>query len=238
MSQYSLPRADTRIQQKVEKEYKAQNPSSQDLPPFNLVPHPKKGMVEVKKNNCENIRFRCLMKHYGHYALSLLFQAFFVCSTTAAGCYYYGVRILTGSQEAAGGVSNASIKITLVGSRATSDGDWLGSWAVFPKDSMHYDDFVLECSEGLGEVLVVRLENKFPVKEEWFVDFVEVHDFHTSAKKVFPCYHWIRNNDSISFSSSTSKHHVIAIDIHPAYTTCHYNFFTYCILISRLAESG
>ena len=81
----------------------------------------------------------------------------------------------------------------------------------------HSDSSHLECSEGLGEVLVVRLENKFPIKEEWFVDFVEVHDFHTSAKKVFPCYHCIRNNDSISFSSSTSKHHIIAIDIHTAY---------------------
>ena len=135
------------------------------------------------------------------------------------------MRILTGSQEAAGGINNASINITLVGSRATSDGDWLGSWEVFPKDSMHYDDFVLECSEGLGEVLVVRLENKFPVKEEWFVDFVEVHDFHTSTKKVFPCYHWIRNSDSISFSSSTSKHHVIA-------TACYYRMYIHCFHLS------
>ena len=67
------------------------------------------------------------------------------------------MRTLTGSQEAAGGINNASIKITLVGSQVTSDGDWLGSWEVFPKDSMHYDEFVLECSEGLGEVLVVKL---------------------------------------------------------------------------------
>ena len=84
---------------------------------------------------------------------------------------------------------------------------------------MHYDDFVLECSEGLGEVLVVRLENKLPVKEEWFVDFVEVHDFHTSTKKVFPCYHWIRNSDSIS------KHHVIAI-------ACYYRMYIHCFHLS------
>ena len=61
---------------------------------------------------------------------------------------------------------------------------------------------------------MVRLENKLPVKEEWFVDFVEVHDFRVSAKKVFPCYHWIRNNDSISFSSSTSKKHVVLSLLH------------------------
>ena len=59
-------------------------------------------------------------------------------------------------------------------------------WAPGRYSQIHYDDFVLECSEGLGEVLVVRLENKLPVKEEWFVDFVEVHDFHTSTKKCSP----------------------------------------------------
>ena len=48
--------------------------------------------------------------------------------TTAAGHFYYGVRIVTGSQEAAGGISNASIQITLVGSETISDGDTLGSF--------------------------------------------------------------------------------------------------------------
>ena len=69
----------------------------------------------------------------------------------------------------------------------------------------------------------MRLENKLPVKEEWFVDFFEVHDFHTSTKKVFPCYHWIRNNDSNLQPVSTL---VIAIDIHPTYTACYYRIYT------------
>ena len=41
---------------------------------------------------------------------------------------------MTGSQEAAGGISNASIQITLVGSEAVSDDDTLGSWEIFPKE--------------------------------------------------------------------------------------------------------
>ena len=113
---------------------------------------------------------------------------------------------MTGSQEAAGGISNASIQITLVGSEAVSDGDALGSWEIFPKYNMSYDDVILECSKSLGEVVIVTLENKFYFKNEWFVDFIEVHDFQTTKKKVFPCYHWIRSNESISCSSSTSKH--------------------------------
>ena len=54
---------------------------------------------------------------------------------------------------------------------------------------MTYNDVVLKCSKSLGEVLVVTLENKVPSKEEWFVDFIEVHDFQTTKNKVFPCYH-------------------------------------------------
>ena len=69
-----------------------------------------------------------------------------------------------------------------------------------------YDDVVLECSKSLGEILIVTLDNKFPSKKEWFVDFIEVHDFQTTKKKIFPCYHWIRGKESISCSSSTSKH--------------------------------
>ena len=45
MSHYKLPKVDTQIQQKEDKDYQSQNPSSQDLEPFSLVPSPKRGTM-------------------------------------------------------------------------------------------------------------------------------------------------------------------------------------------------
>ena len=130
-------------------------------------------------------------------------------SLIAAGHYYYGVRILTGSQPDAGKDWRADIRITLVGSQARSDGDQMFSWwEYFGSDNMHYDDLILECSESLGQVQVVLLENKATNAQSWYVDFVEVNDVQTADKQIFPCYHWIGADDTVSCSSSTSKTHL------------------------------
>ena len=116
------------------------------------------------------------------------------------------MRILTGSQEDAGKDWLADIRVTLVGSQARSDGDQMFSWLeLFGHGNQRYDDLILECSESLGQVQVVLLENKATNKQSWYVDFVEVHDLQTADKQVFPCYHWIGPQDTVSCSSSTSK---------------------------------
>ncbi|CAI8052357.1 Polyunsaturated fatty acid 5-lipoxygenase, partial [Geodia barretti] len=118
--------------------------------------------------------------------------------------YYYGIRVVTGSQEEAGTDFNADIYATLIGNKARSDGDkMLGWWEIFSNDNKQCNDLILECSQSIGEVLVVSLENKASGKHSWYVDFLEVHDFSSAEKRVFPCYHWIGAEDSISCSSST-----------------------------------
>ena len=124
--------------------------------------------------------------------------------------YYYGVRILTGSQKDAGSDWRADIRVTLIGKLARSDGDeLLGWWEILGSDNMQYDDFILECNQSLGQVQVVTLENKAKGNQSWYVDFVEVHDLETTEEQVFPCYHWIGNEDSVTFSSSTGKRKIV-----------------------------
>jgi arachidonate 5-lipoxygenase len=79
----------------------------------------------------------------------------------------------------------------------------LGWWEILSNDNKQCNDLILECSRSIGEVQVVLLENKAGGKHSWYVDFLEVHDFTSAEKRVFPCYHWIGAEDSISCSSST-----------------------------------
>ena len=118
---------------------------------------------------------------------------------------YYGVRIVTGSQ-ADSYLCDGDIKITLVGNKAISCGNYVLGWQqTFEKNSRRYFDIILECDESLGEVLVVELHKSASLITQWYIDFAEVHTFEPSVKQVFPCYFWIGNNDSISFSSATSE---------------------------------
>lgn len=128
----------------------------------------------------------------------------------SADHYYYGVRILTGSQKDAGSDLRADIRITLIGNKAKSDEDELLEWwEIAPSGNMHYDDVIMECNGNLGQVQVVTLQNKAHGRQDWYVDFIELHDFQTAEKQVFPCYHWIGAEDSVSCSSSTSKSNCI-----------------------------
>ena len=47
MAEYDVPQVVTSIQQRVEKEYNDQNPSSDSLPPFSLQPNPKQGIYNA-----------------------------------------------------------------------------------------------------------------------------------------------------------------------------------------------
>ena len=95
---------------------------------------------------------------------------------------------MTGSQAEAGTDICADIQVTLIGDKARSDGDKLaGWWQIVPNDKMQYVDLVMECSNSLGQLQVVILENRAQGKHAWYVDFLEVHDFGSEGKKVFPC---------------------------------------------------
>ena len=118
--------------------------------------------------------------------------------------YYYGIRIVTGSQARAGTDFNANISVTLIGDKARSDGDKLLAWWELRISNQQCNDLILEGSQSVGQVQVVKLENKARGRHGWFVDFMEVHDFASAEKKVFACYHWIGAEDSVSCSSSTS----------------------------------
>ena len=131
--------------------------------------------------------------------------AFYLLSYSVDGQYYYGVRIVTGS-PADSTVCDGDIEITLVGNEAVSSGNCVLSWLdTFRKKSRRYFDFILVCDGSLGEVLVVILHKNASLISQWYIDFVEVYNFEPSQKRVFPCYFWIGNNDSIYSSSATSE---------------------------------
>ena len=101
---------------------------------------------------------------------------------------------------------DGDIKLTLIGSKAMSSGNNILSWLnTFPKDSRRCFDFIIKCHGDLGEVLVVQLEKCASLIQQWYIDFIEVHDFKSSSKQIFPCYVWIANDDSISVTSATSE---------------------------------
>lgn len=66
---------------------------------------------------------------------------------------YYGVRIVTGSQPEAGTDTFADISVTLIGTKARSDGDKLNSWwEILPGDEKEHVNLILECNGSLGPV--------------------------------------------------------------------------------------
>ena len=97
------------------------------------------------------------------------------------------MRILTGSQEDAGKDWLADIHVTLVGSQARSDGDQMFSWLeLFGHGNQRYDDLILECSESLGQVQVVLLENKATNKQFGMSTLWRCTIFRRPISKSFP----------------------------------------------------
>ena len=123
--------------------------------------------------------------------------------------FYYGVRIVTGSEMFAG-TPDKDIYLSLTGSKfRTKKLMIVQGWFSMGISSHYYDDLVVESNNDLGDMLVVNLGNMknwaFSTGSAWFVDFVDVHDLQTKEKKVFPCYHWVEDGDDISFTAETSK---------------------------------
>ena len=124
----------------------------------------------------------------------------------SGGQYYYGIRVVTGNQ-AGSHVCDGDIKITLIGNMGMTEGNEILNWLnTFPKDSRRFFDIIIKCRGNLGEVLVVSLQKSQSLIQQWYIDFVEIHNFQDSSKQIFPVYFWIGNNASISISSATSKY--------------------------------
>ncbi|KAL5471056.1 hypothetical protein EMCRGX_G029132 [Ephydatia muelleri] len=121
--------------------------------------------------------------------------------------FYYGVRIVTGSEKFAG-TPDTDIYVSLVGSKAcTGKMKIVSGWFSTGISAQYYDDLLVESSADLGEVLVVIIGNPanwvVSAGSAWFVDFVDVHDLQRKTKQEFPCYHWIEDGDEISFTEKT-----------------------------------
>ena len=62
-------------------------------------------------------------------------------------------------------------------------------------------------------MLVVVLGNDkswlAPLGAPWYVNEVQVHNLQSKIQEVFPCYHWIGDGDSVSFTAHTSELHLV-----------------------------
>lgn len=75
------------------------------------------------------------------------------------------------------------------------------------------ENLIIESSGDLGTVLVVVLGNDkswlAPLGAPWYVNEVQVHNLQSKIQEVFPCYHWIGDGDSVSFTAHTSELHLV-----------------------------
>ena len=135
--------------------------------------------------------------------------------TADPGKFYYGVRIVTGSQAGAGS-SNTDIYITLTGSKASTGKVGISGWLKVLKGDFKrrtFDDLVIESEDDLGHVLVVTIGNDrerlLEMASPWYVDFTVVHDFQTSLNEQFPVYYWIGDGDYVTCTAHTSEFIVV-----------------------------
>ena len=124
---------------------------------------------------------------------------------------YYGVRIVTGCQEGAGGM-DTDVYITLFGSKGHSGKIALSSILAVLKGRFSrrtFDDLVIESDCDLGEILVVGVGNEkewlADMGAPWYVDFIMVHNFQRNSSDEFPVYHWIGDGDYVTCTAHTSE---------------------------------
>ena len=131
----------------------------------------------------------------------------------AGGKYYYGASIKTGNQEGAG-TPDTGAYIILIGSKGRSGKINLQSLLTILQgrslDKGTYYNVVVASNGDLGEVLVVILgieEEKLSnaLADPWYVNDINIYNYQNRQEEVFPCYHWLNNGDSVSFTAHTSK---------------------------------
>ena len=122
------------------------------------------------------------------------------------GKFYYGVRIVTGSQQGCSAKAR-DVFFTVAGTETQSNKISLSFIQRLKKlNSFHedkHDDMVIETDQHLGEVKVVgvglehdviaEMESHNPIYQcQWYVDYISIIDFQKEQSEIqFPCYHWI-----------------------------------------------
>ena len=122
------------------------------------------------------------------------------------------MTIITGQLDGAG-TSDTGVFLRLIGSNGQSSKVYLQSFLKVLigkgiKEDSH-DSFTVESGGDLGNILVVILGNDkswlVTSGAPWYVNEVLVHNLQNKEHLVFPCYHWIGDNDHVSFTAQTSK---------------------------------
>ena len=122
------------------------------------------------------------------------------------GKFYYGLRIVTGSQQGSSAKAR-DVFFTVAGTKSESNRisldlkQRLFKWDSFQEDK--HDDMIIETDQNLGDVQVVGVglehdviagvESHNPIYQcQWYVNYVSIIDFQIGQSEVqFPCYHWI-----------------------------------------------
>ena len=115
---------------------------------------------------------------------------------------------MTGCQETAGTASQ--VYMELIGTEAQTGKIDIGDfWKMFQSSDATFDDYIIECDGDLGEVQLVTLGNSGyrHVNSEagWYVDFTFVVNLQTKVEQIFPCYHWIGDDDSFTDSAQCGE---------------------------------
>ena len=146
--------------------------------------------------------------------------------------FYYGLRIVTGSQTYAG-TTDIAVYVRLTGAKYTTTipiGTEDGFSTIFKTyfGTGTFDDVLIECDAEIEtDVFTVGLKVPFgTIFNYWYVDFMQVYDFQKVNKiETFPCYHWIGSpNNEISCTAQTSKPSFIFIATN--YASCN-NFYAF-----------
>ena len=135
------------------------------------------------------------------------------------GKFYYGVRIVTGSQQASSATAR-NVFFTVTGTNAQSERMSLGLFQrlaerdAFQEDT--HDDMIIETDQHLGDVKVVGVGLEYdPITStvsnllncHWYVAFISIIDFQNErSQNHFPCYHWIGyTNKEVTAVSDVGK---------------------------------
>ena len=98
--------------------------------------------------------------------------------------------------------------ISIIGSVASSGKVKVDGCFLRGHDGQGYDDLIIEADGNLGNILVVEVANEdkiFDNELPWYVSLVTVHDFQNDSCEDFPSYHWVGNEESVSFTAHTSE---------------------------------
>ena len=133
--------------------------------------------------------------------------------------FYYGVRIVTGSQQACSATAR-DVFFAVTGTKSQSGRISLGlfqrlrSLDSFKRDT--HDDMIIETDEHLGDVQVAGVGLEYDVIANmeaklldchWYVDYISIIDFQNNETEIrFPCYHWLGyNNTEVTATSKVGK---------------------------------